>query len=169
MPWLQYYIVSFYIFIYPDSKIHVAHMGPTWVLAAAGRRHVGHKNLAITVCMYCLTVTGGDSTKVPTHSWWHGVAPYSRIAIRISAVVRYFVHRGIRKSWCHGVVAVPMWQLRSPQLAWQPWYCHVHITSVREASECSSTFHVGGSHWVGSIQTCATILVLHQFYFSDEI
>ena len=168
MPWYKYCIVSFYFFLYPDSKIHVAHIGPTWVLAAPGRHHVGHKNLAITVCMYCLTVTGGDSTKVPAHSWWHGVAPYSRIAIRISAVVWYFVHRGIGKSWCH-VIVVPMWRMRSPPLAWQPWYCHVRITSVREASECSSTCHVGGSHWVEWIQKYATISVLHQFHFSDEI
>ena len=31
----------------PDSKIHVAHMGPTWVLSAPGGPHVGATNLAI--------------------------------------------------------------------------------------------------------------------------
>ena len=31
----------------PDSKVHVAHMGPTWVLSAPGRPHVGPMNLAI--------------------------------------------------------------------------------------------------------------------------
>ena len=31
----------------PDSKIHGANMGPTWVLAASGGSHVGHMTLAI--------------------------------------------------------------------------------------------------------------------------
>ena len=31
----------------PDSKIHGAHMGPTWVLSAPGGPHVGPTNLAI--------------------------------------------------------------------------------------------------------------------------
>ena len=33
----------------PNSKVHVAHMGPTWVLSAPGRPHVGPMNLAIRV------------------------------------------------------------------------------------------------------------------------
>ena len=32
---------------HPDSKVHWAHMGPTWVLSAPGRPHVGPMNLAI--------------------------------------------------------------------------------------------------------------------------
>ena len=31
----------------PDSKVHVANMGPTWVLSAPDRIHVGSMNLAI--------------------------------------------------------------------------------------------------------------------------
>ena len=31
----------------PESKVHVAHMGPTWVLLAPGRPHVGPMNLAM--------------------------------------------------------------------------------------------------------------------------
>ena len=31
----------------PVSKIHVAHMGPTWDLSASGGPHVGPMNLAI--------------------------------------------------------------------------------------------------------------------------
>ena len=34
---------------YPDSKIHGANMGPTWVLSAPGGPHVGPINLAIRV------------------------------------------------------------------------------------------------------------------------
>ena len=32
---------------YPDSKVHGANMGPTWVLSAPGRPHAGPINLAI--------------------------------------------------------------------------------------------------------------------------
>ena len=32
---------------YRDSKVHVAHMGPTWVLSAPGGPHVGPMNLAL--------------------------------------------------------------------------------------------------------------------------
>ena len=31
----------------PDNKVHVAHMGPTWVLSAPGASHVGLMNSAI--------------------------------------------------------------------------------------------------------------------------
>ena len=37
--------------LYPDSKVHGANMGPTWVLSAPDGPHVGHMNLAIRVCM----------------------------------------------------------------------------------------------------------------------
>ena len=33
----------------PDSKVHVSQMGPTWVLSAPGRPHVGPMNLAIVM------------------------------------------------------------------------------------------------------------------------
>ena len=34
---------------YPDSKVHGANMGPTWVLSAPDGTHVGPINLAIRV------------------------------------------------------------------------------------------------------------------------
>ena len=39
------------IFKYPDSKIHGANMGPTWVLLALDGPHVGPMNLSISVCI----------------------------------------------------------------------------------------------------------------------
>ena len=36
---------------YPDSKVHRANMGPTWVLSAPAGPHVGPMNLAIRVYM----------------------------------------------------------------------------------------------------------------------
>ena len=35
---------------HPDSKVHGANMGPTWVLSAPDGPHVGPMNLAIRVC-----------------------------------------------------------------------------------------------------------------------
>ena len=35
--------------IFPDSKIHGANIGPTWVLSAPGGPHVDHMNRAIWV------------------------------------------------------------------------------------------------------------------------
>ena len=37
--------------IYPDSKIHGANMGPTWVLLGPGGPHAGPIKHAIRVCM----------------------------------------------------------------------------------------------------------------------
>ena len=34
---------------YPDSKVHVAIIGPTWVLSAPDGAHVGPMNFAISV------------------------------------------------------------------------------------------------------------------------
>ena len=32
---------------FPESKVHVTNMGPTWVLSAPGRPHAGPMNFAI--------------------------------------------------------------------------------------------------------------------------
>ena len=42
---------------YPDSKVHGANMGPTWVLSAPDGLHVGPMNLAIRVCLPIWTLT----------------------------------------------------------------------------------------------------------------
>ena len=38
-----------YVITYPDSKVHGANMGPTWVLSAPDGPHVGPMNLVIRV------------------------------------------------------------------------------------------------------------------------
>ena len=57
--------------IYPDSKIHGANMGPTWVLSAPDGPHVGPMNLAIRV-----DYAAPKSIMVP-ETWFrdHYVAP----------------------------------------------------------------------------------------------
>ena len=50
---------------FPDSKVHGANMGPTWVLSAPDGPHVGRMNLVIRVAIrYCLP----DSTATPVES-----------------------------------------------------------------------------------------------------
>ena len=48
--------------IIPDSKVHVANMGPTWVLSAPDGPHVGPTNLAIRG-----GVAASDSEKCENH------------------------------------------------------------------------------------------------------
>ena len=61
--WVRYYILPIMILFssiwicmcvvwlgsYPDSKVHVANMGPTWGHQVPGGPHVGHMNLDIMV------------------------------------------------------------------------------------------------------------------------
>ena len=41
-----------FLFHIPDSKVHVADMGPTWVLLSPGGPHVGPMNLPIWDVIY---------------------------------------------------------------------------------------------------------------------
>ena len=50
---------------FPDSKVHGAYMGPTWVLSSPGGPHVGPMNLAIRVAFY----KGGIKLPVWSHHW----------------------------------------------------------------------------------------------------
>ena len=38
--------------IIPDRNVHMAHMGPTWVLSAPGEPHVGPLSFAIRYTLY---------------------------------------------------------------------------------------------------------------------
>ena len=49
---------------FPDSKVHGANMGPTWVLSAQDGPHVGPVNLAIWVIML-----GGGAGVVMSHNY----------------------------------------------------------------------------------------------------
>ena len=44
--YVLYYQLNF-TFQYPDSKVHGANMGPTWIQSAQAGPHVGPMNLAI--------------------------------------------------------------------------------------------------------------------------
>ena len=49
-PQLKVSISLWYSYVSPVSKVHGANMGPTWVLSAPDRCHIGPMNLAIRVC-----------------------------------------------------------------------------------------------------------------------
>ena len=55
---------------FPDSKVHWANMGPTWVLSAPDGPHVGPMNLAIRVCGQQEAITSSHHKTDPS---WHMV------------------------------------------------------------------------------------------------
>ena len=48
----------------PDSKVHGANMGPTWVLSAPDGPHVGPMNLAIRESKQCLKQFTNNSSNL---------------------------------------------------------------------------------------------------------
>ena len=72
--------IATHLKISPDSKVHGANMGPTWVLSAPGGPHVGFMNLAIWEgLVYSPDIQMHDNVldkveRVPEkHQWWHQV------------------------------------------------------------------------------------------------
>ena len=58
---------------YPDSKVHGANLGPTWVLSAPDGPHVGSMNLAIRVFITCIRTQVINVSIFPytTDTSWH--------------------------------------------------------------------------------------------------
>ena len=54
---------------YPDSKVHRANMGPTWLLSARDGPHVGPTSLAIRVG-YCSYLRNETTTRGPVLLTW---------------------------------------------------------------------------------------------------
>ena len=71
---------------YPDSKIHGANMGPTWVLSALGGPHVGPINLDIRV-----TNEGNQLTKPHHNASLTRVAGVITVFLCVKAVARFTV------------------------------------------------------------------------------
>ena len=68
--------------IYPDSKVHGANIGPTWVLSAPDGPHVGPMNFAIRAGMTWLPQS---ENLVQVHSW--------------TKVYRIFFQRAVTSRW----------------------------------------------------------------------
>ena len=59
---------------FPDSKVRVANMGPTWFLAAPGGPHVGPMNLAIRVVIGCVR-------RVGAHLAWRRISNFCAVTL----------------------------------------------------------------------------------------
>ena len=62
----------------PDSKVHVTHAGPTWVLSAPGGPYVGPMNLAITEHIEKTAKTDDMNERVCHISIYHSMKNYQR-------------------------------------------------------------------------------------------
>ena len=71
-----------------DSQVHVSHLGPTWVLSAPGRPHVGPMNLAIrTVIALCLSIL------VRSCRWRHGLLTNTIVRMTSYGIVKSVYQR----------------------------------------------------------------------------
>ena len=52
--------------MYPESKVHVANMGPIWGRQDPGGPHVGHMNLAIWVAIMSNGIKQAEPESLPT-------------------------------------------------------------------------------------------------------
>ena len=76
---------------YSDSKVHMAHMGPTWVLSAPGGPHVGPMDLAIRVTTVSIRVT---TVSYPVSNRVTTVSIIVTLAIRVTTVsISYILQR----------------------------------------------------------------------------
>ena len=73
--------------VYPDSKIHGANMGPTWVLLAPDEPHVGPMNLAIRV--YLNMRIHQWTVRLLATVWWN--TPLSSLWMLSVCVAEYYV------------------------------------------------------------------------------
>ena len=97
----------------PDSKVHGANMGPTWVLSAPDGPHVGPMNLAIR-----------DGLQIIHHfvrAWLTNYIPnkplddfvYLQVGCNLRTRWRVY-HRwqkNIRSTWCFGLKTNLKWRL----------------------------------------------------------
>ena len=74
---------------YPDSKVHGANMGPTWVLLAPGGPHAGLINLSIWVA------ANRKSQGISNYSIDPVLLEYSSL---ITVAANYHLHRDWHKS-----------------------------------------------------------------------
>ena len=119
----------------PDSKIHGANMGPTWVLSAPDGSHVGPMNLAIS---------GKHATcqvKIKSHTTkWHLIYDTPNIYENIQ---QYIVQRGTDNMQCRYLTiaetSCSLFTGVKPRL----WYWYLDL-----ALHCFTTYHGITCIWV---------------------
>ena len=140
--WWRHHAIMTVRFIcsFPDSKVHGANMGPTWVLSAPDVPHAGPVSLAIRIVhdhvikwkhfpRYWPFVRGIQRSPVnsPHKGQWRGALMFSLICARIngwrnnheaSDLRRYRAHYDVTVMFCRKTQ-----QLRTGHLqAWTPGY-----------------------------------------------
>ena len=123
---------------FPDSKVHGAHLGPTWVLSAPGGTHVGPIDLAFRVDIKFIDVLVHLPTVPPAP--WHSTStchpqPLQQL-VRTSAhavwLLCYFRVRGeIGRSHGEAMCSQVEWRSRgSWSSSWQQKWKWICSTSV---------------------------------------
>ena len=92
----------FVLYYYPDSKVHGANMGPTWVMSAPDGPHVGPMNLAIRVVF--VLVDGCIQTDLLVQ---HMTLALPRL--NISSVITWRVSLNDERSWL--LHKGPLWMI----------------------------------------------------------
>ena len=106
----------------PDSKIHVANMGPTWVLSAPGGPRVGPMNLAVRGGLFTSFVTFRFSTRTKPQC-----VPFSHFCSTWACLTDI-----LRPQVCLNIVNIPkLWTLQ-----WN--HCHREVYVVSLTSPPSS-------------------------------
>ena len=92
---------------FPDSKVHGANIGPTWVLSAPGGPHIGPTNLAIRVVL-C--------------NWWMGILNGPCQLLNVTSYQEYHHVQSLEKkviiwvlTWLsvtHFTITVVAWQTK---------------------------------------------------------
>ena len=87
----------------PDSKVHGANMGPTWVLSAPDGPHVGPINLVIRDVMVCMYMYEHmDRRTVPHYNYDEWNFDITRHQGNISIfMMLYFVDKLLEALWCY--------------------------------------------------------------------
>ena len=86
---------------YPDSKVHGANMGPTWVLSVPDGPHIGPMNLAIRV----LTSTVDVSTAYSPLRWVSSYQIWKKIGVKWH-MQSFIFHSFLMFNWLDQITSV---------------------------------------------------------------
>ena len=95
--WLDVLMASLDIMQHiPDSKVHTANMGPTWVLSAPGGPHVGLMNLALwwnkPLCILCLSIPDSHYVRKLHRPYFTSLSKFGTAGPIIYAYIYIYIH-----------------------------------------------------------------------------
>ena len=133
------------IHVFPDSKVHEANMGPTWVLSAPDGPHVGPMSLAIRVGP---PIWHQDSCSCHDDAGW-----FLHVNIRLEIIFslnffdNFFIVTRWIKAYFYHIWLNQHWRQSCPILlpAWAYWCLHQCIYTTQGGDELNlmnSLFHL---------------------------